>query len=60
MTAYWLIGEQCLDGDKSDDPEIQTDKLIGSIDNVEVMSFPTKVTFRVSDHDCDAAKGAII
>ena len=60
MTTYWLLGEKCPDGDEFNDPEIQTDKLIGLVDNLEEMSLPTKVTFHVSDHDCDAAQVAQI
>ena len=54
MTTYWLLGEKCPDGDEFN--EIQTDKLIGLVDNLEEISFPTKVTFHVSDHDCDATQ----
>ena len=51
MTTYWLLGENCPVGDEFEDPEIQTD-------NLEEMSFLTKVTFCVSDHDSDAAQTA--
>ena len=57
---YLLLGEKCPDGDEFEDPEILTDKLIGLVDNLEEMSLPTKVTFHVSDHDCDAAQVANI
>ena len=56
MTTYWLLGENCPVGDEFVDPK--TDNLTGSIDNLEEMSFLTKVTFCVSDHDSDAAQAA--
>ena len=56
VTTYWLLGENCPVGDEFEDPE--TDNLTGLIDNLEEMTFLTKVTFCVSDHDIDAAQAA--
>ena len=58
MTTYWLLGENCPIVDEFDDPEIQTDNLTGLNENLEEMSFLTKVTFHVSDDDSDAAQAA--
>ena len=67
VATFWLLGENCqdiVDGDGDGDQDEFFDQLAsdGDGDNLEEMSFPTKVTFCVSDHDDEAhaAKSRII
>ena len=71
VVTFWLLGENCPDaaegygdGDGNGDESECSDQVAsGSVlDNLAEMSFPTKVTFCVSDHDEEAhvAKSRII
>ena len=66
MTTYWLLGEDFQEDEdlagKEDEAGCSEDHNVNDnqgavVDDLEERSFPTKVTFHVSDHDKDSHAG---